>query len=127
MIILPDFLMTSAGSYSMYGFNVNSLDGLEKSPIVSWCYSERKRKIQGFQWVTKSFAEFILSRTLRSFASLRMTGGEGLKMTRAGLRMTGGEGFRMTNIEFSTLRHSLSRGRVFFGFLFSSELTFIFY
>jgi hypothetical protein len=38
-----------------------------------------------------SVAEFIL-RQLRSFATLRMTRCEGLRMTGRGLRMTGGKG-----------------------------------
>jgi len=48
------------------------------------------------EWIkTRSFAEFILSRKLRSFASLRMTAGEGV-------RMTGGEGLKITRAGLRT-------------------------
>jgi hypothetical protein len=39
------------------------------------------RRISLFQQVPRSFTEFTLSRKTRSFASLRRTAGEGLRMT----------------------------------------------
>jgi hypothetical protein len=57
--------------------------------------SEESRGFTSFEFLreevpepkTRSFAEFILSRETRSFALLRMTGGEGIRMTGERLRM----------------------------------------
>jgi hypothetical protein len=50
------------------------------------------------QW-QRFFTEFTLSLKIRPFVSLRVTGGEGFRMT--------GEGFRMTSMAFPSLQHSL--------------------
>jgi hypothetical protein len=47
------------------------------------------------------FAEFILSKTTRFFATLRMTGSEGF-------RMTGSEGLRMTVYSYAELSDNLT-------------------
>jgi len=68
----------------------------------------------------RSFTEFTLSQKGRPFVSLRVTDGEGFRMTLrvtffteftlsqkarpfASLRVTHGEGFRMTNMAFPSL------------------------
>jgi hypothetical protein len=72
-------------------------DNLAKSPSERVCHSESRdyagRRISFFHQVprslmeftlsrkARSFAEFTLSRKARSFALLRMTRGEGLRMT----------------------------------------------
>jgi hypothetical protein len=53
------------------------------------------------------FKEFVVSQTARFFAEpvLRLTTRffAALRMTCEGLRMTGGEGFRMTNLHFKAI------------------------